>query len=1163
MYYKILESNGTDIEIADGGAFNNLSAGGKSGIVAGVLNECGITSVGNTLSIGTGLLLLNGIRVKIISPKDFSFSGIPSTAINYILVASVTLSSDSGTTFSLRATTEQSIIQDNLYKDERGVFELKIARFTHDTTGRIVDIARVCEVLTNISASTQGGSGLTKEEKEKVEKIKIDGDGTKYLADDGTYKTITSGGGSGNVPIDNELNADSENALQNKVITAELENRYTKENTYNRNEIDKKIGEVATNGQVDLTNYYNKQETNEKLAKKQDTLTAGDNITITPDGVISAVGGSIADAFRHNVVLSNVYPIGTSSQYAINLTMIVDIHRESPLTSLGELLSYQENAVIESVGGTAVGTTRLADLQIKSVEINETYLKIITQSSLKYQVVLPLAKYKHGLKINYTAKTEPFNSASVTIPFYTNTADTITDISQLKDYYNVLFLYDNSVGTNKWFKLFSYDSIVLIDEETQVVAEINSIEEEYVTEVQTDLLDSLYGDFVVDKTLSIPGAVAEAKAVGEAIEEVRGKIVAGATITDTQFVGEDSKGGYVYKQTFSNGYTAEFTAPQGKQGIQGKQGEQGIQGKQGEKGEAGVSFKIGAVTTGAPDTEAQAVNKGTPSDVVLDLVIPQGKQGERGLTYATYEHYCRLTESYSPTEKDRRYEISIVNANSSLTQYELWQHIYNTGARINRTDVSNPIYEGCSYKGFYAGYQVSDNGDIEDSFIYHGETIMRNLECVMTSVVANGETISAIELDKTLTKENFGADAKAVGDRFTQAEQKTALLYDILNQASITAVAEDVENNQEIRQTAQDGTTALTVVNGSKTTVTRIDGNSAFVDGVLKNAKINGIKSIGKNIVPYPYLDIAPNGTKTINGITFTDNGDGSITVNGTSTGYCSLFLAEKTPLSIGQYAISGGSTNVTFVVRRNTITENDINWATSQGEVTNRTWTETDVEINYMSLYIQPNKIVDNEIVYPMLQHGSATEYELYKENALTIPEVELAKYDYVDTATKQITRQTNALIFNGTENWIETESNISGGSRFILQFTQDESKFTEYTSLNAISNYYSITEYEQTTKGVGFDMNWVSVQNEEPYTLDEWKSYLSQLNTDGKPLQIIYKTNQSSQESIELSNEYTVYDGGTETILSPTDESGNNSFDYGAPPTVHNDYLIIVGEK
>ena len=42
---------------------------------------------------------------------------------------------------------------------------------------------------------------------------------------------------------------------------------------------------------VDLSNYYTKEETDEKLLAKQDKLVAGDNITISEDNVISASGG--------------------------------------------------------------------------------------------------------------------------------------------------------------------------------------------------------------------------------------------------------------------------------------------------------------------------------------------------------------------------------------------------------------------------------------------------------------------------------------------------------------------------------------------------------------------------------------------------------------------------------------------------------------------------------------------------------------------------------------------------------------------------------------------------------------------------------------------------------------------------------------------------------
>lgn len=47
----------------------------------------------------------------------------------------------------------------------------------------------------------------------------------------------------------------------------------------------------------------------------------------------------------------------------------------------------------------------------------------------------------------------------------------------------------------------------------------------------------------------------------------------------------------------------------------------------------------------------------------------------------------------------------------------------------------------------------------------------------------------------------------------------------------------------------------------------------------------------GKNLIPYPYSTT----TATINGITFTDNGDGSVTVNGTATSTATWFFYQVT----------------------------------------------------------------------------------------------------------------------------------------------------------------------------------------------------------------------------------------------------------------------------
>lgn len=67
----------------------------------------------------------------------------------------------------------------------------------------------------------------------------------------------------------------------------------------------------------------------------------------------------------------------------------------------------------------------------------------------------------------------------------------------------------------------------------------------------------------------------------------------------------------------------------GATGAKGERGEQGPQGLQGPAGNA-ATITIGNVTTSAPGTSASVTNRGTPSAVVLDFVLPRGEDGADG-----------------------------------------------------------------------------------------------------------------------------------------------------------------------------------------------------------------------------------------------------------------------------------------------------------------------------------------------------------------------------------------------------------------------------------------------------------------------------------------------------------------------------------------------------
>ena len=91
-------------------------------------------------------------------------------------------------------------------------------------------------------------------------------------------------------------------------------------------------------------------------------------------------------------------------------------------------------------------------------------------------------------------------------------------------------------------------------------------------------------------------------------------------------------------------------------------------------------------------------------------------------------------------------------------------------------------------------------------------------------------------------------------------------------------------------------------------------------DGVINHPATNKLRTCtiygnhGKNLIPYPFS----NSTKTIKGVTFTDNGDGTITANGTATGNAEFIVISSavTPVTVKantKYTLSGTPSDGTY----------------------------------------------------------------------------------------------------------------------------------------------------------------------------------------------------------------------------------------------------------
>lgn len=145
---------------------------------------------------------------------------------------------------------------------------------------------------------------------------------------------------------------------------------------------------------------------------------------------------------------------------------------------------------------------------------------------------------------------------------------------------------------------------------------------------------------------------------------------------------------------------------------------------------------------------------------------------------------------------------------------------------------------------------------------------------------------------------------------------------------------------------------------------------------VLRDCMIYG--NCGKNLIPYPYRET----TKTVNGITFTDNGDGTVTVDGTATGSAIFNVAYDAAGLVrnGIYFLSGcPNKNIKGISLQPKV---DGVWNSKYYDYGNGKIVTVQSFITSISIQVNRNTVCDNLVFKPQLELGeTATNYEPYKE--------------------------------------------------------------------------------------------------------------------------------------------------------------------------------------
>lgn len=276
------------------------------------------------------------------------------------------------------------------------------------------------------------------------------------------------------------------------------------------------------------------------------------------------------------------------------------------------------------------------------------------------------------------------------------------------------------------------------------------------------------------------------------------------------------------------------------------------------------------------------------------------------------------------------------------------------------------------------------------------------------------------------------------------------------------------------------------------------------------------ISVCGKNLIPYPYEET----TKTINGITFTDNGDGTVTANGTATGAAYFKLQSTKPINVENQTVVlsgcpvGGSTSSYFIL---------LSYGGNSYQDIGSGLIRTPTEPVTIQLRVASGATVNNITFKPQLELGSvATFYEPYnEEQTVTIPYTFRGlKNPYnsswaardelrVGDGKVEIVRNVSYLLCTSDLNWVKSGATTSDIYRYL-----NSELFGDATNTTAFPKCtHFITEWSNVVghfyiAGGGAYFNYATYNTT---TLEDWKTFL-----DTADMSIIWASNEGAVEDI-----------------------------------------------
>ena len=295
----------------------------------------------------------------------------------------------------------------------------------------------------------------------------------------------------------------------------------------------------------------------------------------------------------------------------------------------------------------------------------------------------------------------------------------------------------------------------------------------------------------------------------------------------------------------------------------------------------------------------------------------------------------------------------------------------------------------------------------------------------------------------------------------------------------------------------------------------------------------------GKNLLPFPYH---AGDAKTENGVTFTVNEDGSITVNGTATASTNFLLMQEpdiSPILPGvDYILSGcpaGGSSTTYRMRY----QNNIGAVTDEGNGVNINVSNENIATrNRIYINIGSGATVSNLTFKPMLRLASDPDssYAPYAGKTYALQFGETIYGGTVDWNAGEMTVEWAMQTMTGDENWTYGTYDNVGYLRLIVQdvvFSGNE----KCSHLVWAGNVVAALKGNDFVTNANSIFVSTKIGNEEFDNADDWKAYLVAQNAAGTPVQAAYKlaepyTIQLTPVQIEtlkgINTVYTDADGG-----------------------------------